>query len=260
MSNEVNKVQNKCIDIVYGPVHSRRFGISLGLNISGSGKYCSFNCIYCFRGKNDGSPDDAEFRANLPSVESVLDSLEEWITAPHDKIDDITLAGNAEPTNHPDFPEIVDGVIKLRDRYLPDVEVSVLTNGMGLIPRLNKRYMDVKYALERVDNPCLKLDSGVPETWRIISRPYAGVTFSEWFDAVRILDAPIVQTLLMNGFADNTTAGELAKLRECYGILKPKKLDVINIDKPTAVSGVYPVEEKEFDKAKAFLTDWKDTT
>ena len=88
MSNQVSKTHNVCTDIAYGPVHSRRFGISLGLNISGSGKYCSFNCIYCFRGNNDGSPDTAEFRANLPSVEYVLDSLEKWINAPHDKIDE----------------------------------------------------------------------------------------------------------------------------------------------------------------------------
>jgi wyosine [tRNA(Phe)-imidazoG37] synthetase (radical SAM superfamily) len=241
-------VQQLCADIVYGPVLSRRFGTSLGLNISGQGKYCSFNCIYCFRGKNDGSPAETEFLTNLPSVESVLCSLEDWIKKSTQTIDDITFAGNAEPTNHPDFPEMVEGVINLRNKYLKDVEVSVLTNGTGLIPRLNKRYMDVKHVLERVDNPCLKLD-----TWHIISRPYADISFTEWFDAVQILDSPIIQTILMNGFVDNTTEKELMRLKECYGILKPRKIHVMNINKPTAFSGVYPVEEKEFKKAKDFL-------
>ena len=248
-----NIVRQVCTDIVYGPVQSRRFGISLGLNISGSGKYCSFNCIYCFRGKNDGTPDDAYFKDNLPSVESVLDSLETWIKKPHEKIDDITFAGNAEPTNHPDFAEIVERVIDLRNRCLKDVEISVLTNGTGLIPRLNKRYQEVKGALEKVENPCLKLDSGVPETWRKVSRPYADITFSEWFDAVRILKSPIIQTILMTGIVNNTTDEELARLKECYEILRPRKVHILNINKPTAVSGVYPVGENEFEKAEKFL-------
>ncbi len=258
--SENSIVRKLCSDIVYGPVRSRRFGISLGLNISGSGKYCSFNCIYCFRGKNDGRPDEADFRASLPSVESVLDSLETWIKKSYETIDDITLAGNAEPTNHPYFPEIVEGVIRLRNRYLLNVEVSVLTNGTGLIPRLNKRYMDVKYALEKVDNPCLKLDSGVPETWHIISRPYADISFSEWFDAVKILEKPIIQTLLMNGVVDNTAESELMKLKECYEILKPIKVHILNVDKPTAVSGIYPVEEEKFEKAKEFLFNWSSSS
>ena len=252
-----NTVRKLCSDIIYGPVSSRRFGISLGLNLSGTGKYCSFNCIYCFRGKNDGSPEDTSYMSDLPSFGAVMDSLEDWIKAPHETIDDITLAGNAEPTNHPAFPEIVEGVVNLRNRYLKNVEVSVLTNGTGLIPRLNNRYMDVKYALEKVENPCLKLDSGVPETWRVISRPYANISFAEWFDAIQILDSPIIQTILMNGFVDNTTDMELMKLKECYKILNPRKIHVLNIDKPTAVDGIYPVEEKEFEKAKNLLLNEK---
>ena len=248
-----NTVRKLCSDIVYGPVRSRRFGVSLGLNISGGGKYCSFNCIYCFRGKNDGSPDEAGFISNLPTVKSVLDSFEDWLKGSHETIDDITFAGNAEPTNHPDFPEMVEGVIKLRNQYLQNTEVSVLTNGTGLIPRVNKRYMDVKSALEMVENPCLKLDSGIPATWRKISRPYRDISFSEWFDAIQILESPIIQTILMNGFVDNTTDKELMKLKECYKILKPRKIHVMNINKPAAFSGVYPVEEKEFEKAKDFL-------
>jgi wyosine [tRNA(Phe)-imidazoG37] synthetase (radical SAM superfamily) len=247
-------IRKLCSEIVYGPVRSRRFGISLGLNISGSRKYCSFNCIYCFRGKNDGNPDHSDFLTGLPSIASVLDSLEDWIKKSHETIDDITFAGNAEPTNHPEFPEMVEGVINLRNRYLKDVAVSVLTNGTGLIPRLNKRFMDVKHALEKVENPCLKFDSGVPETWRIISRPYAQISFSEWFDAIQIIDLPIIQTILMNGLVDNTTDRELKKLKECYEILKSRKIHVLNINKPTAVSGLYPVGEKQFEKAKNFLT------
>lgn len=254
------KMNNKTIrrlrsEIVYGPVNSRRFGASLGLNISGKGKYCSFNCIYCFRGKNDGSPDNNGFKETIPSVDRVLGLFEDWLKDPHENIDDITVAGNAEPSNHPDFPEIIYGIIKLRDRYLPHTGISALTNGTGLLPRLNQRYMDVKYALEKVDKPCLKLDSGVPGTWRKISRPYADITFSEWFDAINVLDSPVIQTLLMNGAIDNSTDKELMELRECHEILKPRTIHILNINKPTAFSGVYPVEQDKFEKAKKYLTE-----
>ena len=242
-------------EIVYGPVSSRRFGNSLGINISGNGKYCSFNCIYCFRGKNDGNPDNPEYRETIPTPDLVLESLKNRLETLNENIDDITVAGNAEPTNHPDFPEIIDGIIRLRDMYLPDTGISVLTNGTGLMPRINKRYMDIKYALEKVEKPCIKLDSGVQETWRKISRPYADITFSEWFDAVKILNKPIVQAILMKGILDTTTHDELAQLKEIFRLLKAREFQVLNVNKATAVSGVYPVEEKEFEKAKIYLTE-----
>lgn len=250
--NEVS-VRRLRSEIVYGPVLSRRFGNSIGLNISGGGKYCSFNCIYCFRGKNDGSPDNPGFKAAIPSIDLVLESFQYWLKESHEDVDDITIAGNAEPTNHPDFPEIIDGIIKLRDMYLPHTGISVLTNGTGLLPRINQRYMDVKYALEKIEQPCLKLDSGVQETWRKISRPYADITFSEWIDAVRILDNPVVQTMLMKGIVDNTIPDELTQLGECYRLLRPGQVQVLNVNKATAVPGVYPAGEKEFEKAKKFL-------
>jgi wyosine [tRNA(Phe)-imidazoG37] synthetase (radical SAM superfamily) len=250
--NEVS-IRRLRSEIVYGPVLSRRFGNSIGLNISGKGKYCSFNCIYCFRGKNDGSPDNPGFKAIIPSIDLVLESFEDWLKESYEDVDDITIAGNAEPTNHPDFPEIIEGVINLRDRYLPNVGISVLTNGTGLLPRLSPRYMDVKYALEKIERPCLKLDSGVPKIWRKISHPYADITFAEWFEAVRILDNPIVQKMLMMGIVDNTTPDELTQLREHYRLLKPGEIQVLNVNKATAIPGVSPVGEKEFEKAKEFL-------
>ena len=118
--------------VVYGPVTSRRFGLSLGINLSGNGKYCSFNCPYCFRGTNMGRPDENAFLRNLPETETVMAAvkdrlgMEDAVT-----IKDWTIAGNAEPTDHPEFPIIVEALIALRNSAFPDVNISVLTNGMG---------------------------------------------------------------------------------------------------------------------------------
>ena len=86
--------------------------------------------------------------------------------------------------------------------------------------------------------------------------PYGNITFSEWFDSVKILNNPIIQTMLMKGIVNNTSDNELTHLKKCYEMLNPKGIQVLNINKPTAVSGVYPVERIDFRKAKNFLTNW----
>ena len=239
--------------IVYGPVRSRRFGASLGINMSGSGKYCSFDCLYCFRGINDGRPDSIDFRSGLPSADMVTDALNRWLDGSLVNIDDLTIAGNAEPTDHPAFPEIVDHIIRLRDNFRQGINITVLTNGMGLLQRLNSRHENVKSALERVDKLCVKLDTGVPESWLKLSRPYRGVTFLEWFKAVQTLSEPIIQTMLVKGRIDNTSQKELTHLKECLEILDPKEVQLLTINKPPAEPGLYPVERDEIDRIRKCL-------
>jgi wyosine [tRNA(Phe)-imidazoG37] synthetase (radical SAM superfamily) len=122
--------------IVYGPVKSRRFGLSLGVNLSGPGKYCSFDCLYCFRGRNDGRPSDPRFLDGLPARDEVVSALEAWLIG-NEPVDDITIAGNAEPSDHPEFLRIVEGLVSVRNARRPGATITVLTNGMGLVPRFN---------------------------------------------------------------------------------------------------------------------------
>ncbi len=111
------KVQRVLADIIYGPVNSRRFGHSLGINLSGSGKQCSFNCPYCFRGFNQRRTPSQEYVNNLPTIDEVLKELHLHLNQLDKlKIEDWTIAGNAEPTDHPHFPEIVNQMIALRNR------------------------------------------------------------------------------------------------------------------------------------------------
>jgi wyosine [tRNA(Phe)-imidazoG37] synthetase (radical SAM superfamily) len=228
--------------LLYGPVSSRRFGVSLGLNLSGPGKQCSFNCRYCFRGFNDapapgGGPEQA-----LPDARTVLATLDAWLAAGGQAdVVDWTLAGNGEPTDHPEFPEIIAGLVRLRDRRAPGVKISVLTNGMGLVPRRNPRAAAVRAALGLTDRPCLKLDAGRPDSWQRLAQPADGVTLDEWLAAAIIVRPLILQTLFVQGAIDTTTPDELAALQAVYARLQPETVYLLTLDKPPADADILPV-------------------
>lgn len=151
--------------IVFGPIHSRRLGSSLGVNLLPMhGKVCTFDCIYCECGWNaDGRAD-----THIPTKDEVFSALESGIKSCHDSsipVDTITFSGNGEPTLHPDFPAIIDRTLELREKYFPKAKVSVLSNATML------SRPGIKEALTKVDNPILKLDGATDEFVRIIDRP-----------------------------------------------------------------------------------------
>ena len=151
--------------IVFGPIHSRRLGSSLGVNLLPKhGKICTFDCIYCECGWNaDGRGD-----TSLPSLDEVYDALESGIRECHDSgvpVDTITFSGNGEPTLHPDFPAIIDRTVELRAKYFPKAVISVLTNATQI------GRPGVREALSKADNPILKLDGATDAFARLIDQP-----------------------------------------------------------------------------------------
>ena len=150
---------------IFGPVRSRRLGISLGINLMPpDGKVCTFDCIYCECGLN------AERRPKLPrpTREEVAEALEKKLQemAAEGQLPDVlTFAGNGEPTTHPHFADIIDDTIRLRDQYCPEAKVSVLSNATQLHRR------DVFEALLRVDNNIQKLDTVDADFIRAVDRP-----------------------------------------------------------------------------------------
>jgi wyosine [tRNA(Phe)-imidazoG37] synthetase (radical SAM superfamily) len=151
-------------DIVFGPIRSRRLGISLGINLLPKDyKLCTFDCIYCEcefseKGKSGKIPTVTEYKDSLQKKLEELKS--EGITP-----DVFTFAGNGEPTIHPDFPEIVDFTILKRDEFFPNAKISVLSNSTML------HKQPVVDALKRVDNNILKLDSAIDETVKLMDAP-----------------------------------------------------------------------------------------
>lgn len=241
--------------IIYGPVESRRFGLSLGINICGDSKHCSFNCTYCFRGFNERRLAKAEPHRHGPSPTQVADAVETWLTTSTVEPNYWTVAGNAEPTDHPDFSAVIQRLLQIRATRCSLVKLAVFSNGMGLVKCLNPRHQEVRAALSQVDCACFKLDSACPTTWKRLNRPIGQVSFTEWLEAISSAPANnrCLQTMLVRGAVDNTTGEELAALREAYCRLRPLKLYLMTINKPPADGRLKPVPLEQLEKIRLYL-------
>lgn len=236
-------------EIVFGPVHSRRLGVSLGMNLLPvDGKVCSFDCIYCECGYNV----DHRAHKGLPTREEVYEALEKRLAAMHEKgerLDVITFAGNGEPTLHPQFAAIIDDTMALRSIYYPDAKVSVLSNAT----RIDRP--DVFDALNKVDNNILKLDSCFNETVRLIDVP-ASASFSVEKlieELCRFKGNLIVQTLFLQGehngkIIDNTTEKELLPWLEALRRIAPQEVMIYTIDRETPEKALRKAAPEKLDE------------
>ena len=176
---------------IFGPVHSRRLGLSLGINLQPSdGKVCTFDCVYCECGFNA----DHRPRMQRPSREEVYYALEKQLItmASRNELPDVlTFAGNGEPTTHPHFHEIISDTIRLRDNYCPQAKVSVLSNATMITKD------SVREALMKVDNNILKLDTVNPDYIKKVDRPTGHYDVSQLIEAMKLFKGHIIiQTML----------------------------------------------------------------
>lgn len=225
-------------NIIFGPVKSRRLGVSLGVNLLPvDAKICSFDCIYCECGFNTTMRESP-----LPTREQVYVTLEaklQEMVAANELPDVITFAGNGEPTLHAQFEGIIDDTIALRDRYCPEAKVSVLSNST----RMHKP--TIFKALQRVDNNILKFDSAIDDTVQRLDRP-AGKQFSvEWqleqfkkFNGNLIIQTLFLRGRLADGIIDNTTEEEVSAWLEALQIIRPKQVMIYSIDRETPTKGL----------------------
>lgn len=231
---------------IFGPIHSRRLGVSLGINLMpADGKICSFDCLYCEAGYNSQGPG----KAGLPSPEIVRNDLESKLSEMKqngDTLDVITFSGNGEPTLHPQFPEIVDCVSELRDKYYPDAKISVLSNSTRIFDD------NVAKALLRVDNNILKLDSAIEETMRLIDQPNdPNFTVDRVVDSLKQFKGQaIIQTMLLRGEhegtpVDNTTPREIEALIEAYQKIQPREVMIYSLDRSTPEEKLVKVSREE---------------
>lgn len=232
---------------IFGPIHSRRLGTSLGVNLSPvDGKTCSFDCLYCEAGYNAQGPG----KSGLPSRADVRRMLEEKLSAMKaagENLDVITFSGNGEPTLHPEFEGIIADTIDLRDRYFPNVKISVLTNST----RLDRP--DVVRALHRVDNNILKLDSAVDATMKLIDRPTSpSFSVEKAIEGISQFGSKAtVQTMLLRGTApdgtpiDNTTPEQIDTLVAALRRIRPGLVMLYSIDRPTPCLTLHKVTAEE---------------
>ena len=240
---------------IFGPVHSRRLGVSLGINLlPEDGKVCSFDCIYCECGFN------AEHRTKklLPTREEVRTALEEKLKdmqANGPAPDVLTFAGNGEPTAHPHFPEIIEDTLALRDKYFPKAKVSVLSNST---------FIDrpaVFEALNKIDNNILKLDTVDEDYIHTVDRPTGHYSVGEIIEHMKAFQGNcIIQTMFMKGSyqgkdVDNTSDKYVLPWLEVVKKIKPRQVMIYTIDRETPDHDLCKATHEELDRIAALIKE-----
>jgi wyosine [tRNA(Phe)-imidazoG37] synthetase (radical SAM superfamily) len=225
-------------EIIFGPVKSRRLGVSLGINLSPvNRKLCNFDCIYCECGR---TVKGKEKRVALPSREAVFGALDMKLATMKKKgeaPDVITYAGNGEPTMHPDFPGIIDDSIELRNKYFPQAKIAVLSNSTAITKPA------IKEALLKIDQNILKLDSALDETIRIHNQPNKKIRADELIKNLQQFGGKvIIQTLFLRGTSggrtiDNTTPEEIGAWLKAIEKIKPEEVMIYTISRDTPEGG-----------------------
>lgn len=227
--------------IIYGPIASRRFGPSLGINLlPAEMKVCSFNCVYCHYGWTFLQTDEADFISDsFPSPSEVARSLEralEQIAAAGAKLNVITFSGNGEPTLHPRFPAVVDAVLSVRDRLTPDLPVQILCNSANL------KKSEVIGALKKLDRRIMKLDAGSQDLLDRINKPVGNLSLKEIVEALKALGEICIQSAFMSGSVDNSTDVAVRDWLEVLMGIKPSEVQIYTLDRPAADSALRQVD------------------
>ena len=240
---------------IFGPIHSRRLGVSLGINLMpADGKVCTFDCLYCECGFN------ADHRPHLsrPSREEVCAALEKQLQRMAEngpQPDVLTFAGNGEPTSHPDFAGIIDDTVRLRNQYFPQAKVSVLSNAtLSIRP-------EVHAALEKVDNNILKLDTVDTDYIERVDRPTGSYSVERIIESLcDFRGHVIIQSLFMKGESggqsvDNTGDEYVLPWLEAVKRIKPQSVMVYTIDRETPDPGLAKATHEELDRIAALVRE-----
>lgn len=234
-------------DLVFGPLKSRRLGVSLGINLlPHAGKICSFECIYC----ECGWTQKPAVEAHLPKREDIYAALESKLRelkGTQLEPESLTFSGNGEPTLHPQFAEIIDDVIELRNKYCPKAVVSVLTNGT----MAGKK--DVFEALCKIDNNIIKLDGGTQQCIEDIDQPKVAYNLEEYVKHLQKFNGNLtIQTLFLRGkhngkVIDNTTPEEVEAWLRHLCIIKPRLVMMYVIERATPEKNLEKISKAELE-------------
>lgn len=256
LNNETKRLMSTVIypSPIFGPIHSRRLGISLGINLlPGDGKFCTFDCIYCECGYNK----DHHPHLKLPTRQEVKAALEARLkdmkqNGPHPDV--LTFAGNGEPTAHPQFSGIIDDTIALRDEYFPDAKVSVLSNSTFI------HKPDVFQALCKIDNNILKLDTVDIDYINKVDRPSCHYSVDDIIEGMKAFNGKlIIQTMFMKGKTDdgedvdNTSDKFVLPWIEVVKQIAPSKVMIYTIDRETPDHSLQKATHEELDRIVSML-------
>lgn len=233
-------------DVIFGPVRSRRLGLSLGVNLLPMhAKLCSFDCIYCECGWNNERRGEMRFNTR-EEVRTRLEEVLKKMVGEQTPPDVITFAGNGEPTLHPDFEQIIDDTIALRDALCPSAKISVLSNATQL------HREEVCRALRRIDNNILKLDSAFDRTAQHINKPRsAAYTVAKTVEQLKQFSGQmILQTMFLRGEyngkrIDNTTPEEVEAWLRLVAEIQPRQVMIYSLDRDTPCQTLEKVSKED---------------
>jgi len=213
--------------ILYGPVNSRRYGKSLGINLMPARqKLCSFDCVYCHFGHTRRCTTDMQpYRNEMPALDSVAAAVEQAMRSDLE-FDLITFSGNGEPTMYPDFAPLVKEIRRLRDALRPKAKLALLSNSTGAV------WGHVQEAIEWIDLPIMKLDAGTPELFRAINRPALGIELRDLTYSLSLLKNIRIQSVLVGGAPSNSAPHDLRAWMGRIAELRPVEVHVYSIDRP----------------------------
>ncbi|MBX7152716.1 radical SAM protein [bacterium] len=229
---------------IYGPVHSRRLGPSLGINLlPGKRKVCNFECIYCECGWTDTAIKD-----NLPTASEFGTSCENKLKSMKESgeiLNYISFAGNGEPTMHPEFDTIIDMTLKLRRQYYPAARIAVFSNATRL------HQPQIFNALKKIDDRILKLDAGTERMFQLIDMPDKGITLDSVIKNLSKLDGDVtIQTMFLRGefrgaVIDNTTDHEIDAWIGRLKDIHPKMVMLYSLDRQPSAENLQKISKTE---------------
>lgn len=232
-------------DIIYGPVHSRRLGLSLGINLlPADKKVCPFNCVYCQYGWTKAHQTEIDDN-RLPSVKAVRQALEEALMSMPIHPAYITFSGNGEPTLHPDFGKIVDEVNAIRDRLVPNFKTAILSNSALVFKK------DIREALARLDHRIMKLDCGAAPVFREYNQPCPGITLDNIIKGLTQLSGITIQSLWTDGQAGNLQPDNVDQWIERLTRISPLMVQIYTLDRGTPSRGLKPASDGQLQQIRA---------
>jgi wyosine [tRNA(Phe)-imidazoG37] synthetase (radical SAM superfamily) len=239
--------------VTYGPVQSRRLGASLGVNILPFGvKVCSFNCNYCQCGWTTDTVDDAALaKYAWPSAREIGEGLRkalQELQSQGRKLDCITLAGNGEPTLHPDFLRVIRTLLAVRDEVMPHVRSDILSNAAHLDRE------QVVLGLNLLDERYMKLDAGSEGQFLNMNSPVTEVGIWDIMQNLPKLKDFIVQAMFTHGRRDNTDEKSVVDWIQAVKRVKPKSVQIYSVDRFPADAKITRVERGLLEEIGQALT------
>jgi len=230
-------------NIVYGIVRSRRLKSSLGINLCPTDqKLCSFNCVYCHYGCTEILTNSAiRYEDRFPTPKQVEDALKERLQTMPEKPLYITFSGNGEPSMHPDFADIVDRVIQLRNELVPEVKTAILSNSSTAhIP-------EIREAILKLDMPIMKLDAGDVSMFRQVNRSAKGVHYDKLTEGLAAMKGITLQTCFFTGSVSNAEDPHISSWIAQISWIRPREVQIYTVDRPPADAGIQPVPQERLD-------------